>query len=356
MLKRFETVYGIDLGTSNTVIYQRGKGIVLNEPSVVAMHQGSGQLLAVGAEAQAMIGRAPAHVEITYPLRNGVIANFEMTSTMLQQFIRKVQGRKSLLRGSQVYISVPCGITNVQKRAVEETVVHKGARKAVAVEEPLAAALGAGLPIEEPAGYLVLDIGGGTCQVAVLSLGGIVASHTVPRAGMSIDRDIMDYVKRQYNLEIGERTAEHVKMTIGTASATAAAKTLDIRGRDVVEGLPRSIRLTSGEIYTVVEDFLSTVVDAIRATLERCPPELAGDVVENGIMLCGGGALLEGLDERIRAETGVPVHTAEQPLACTALGTGMMMTGKESRRSDIWSAAPNNLEKPDDEEAVGSHK
>ncbi|WP_159884133.1 rod shape-determining protein [Paenibacillus puerhi] len=338
MFKKFENVYGIDLGTSNTVIYQRGKGIVLDEPSVVAMNQNSGELLAVGAEAQAMIGRAPAHVELTYPLRNGVIANFDMTSRMLQHFIRKVQGRKSLLRGSQVYISVPCGITNVQKRAVEETIVHKGARKAIAVEEPLAAALGAGLPIEEPAGYLVLDIGGGTCQVAVLSLGGIVASHTVPRAGMSIDRDIMDYVKRQYNLEIGERTAEHIKKTIGTANAAAASKTLEIRGRDLVQGLPRQIKLTSGEIYKVVEEFLGILVEAIRATLERCPPELAGDVVENGIMLCGGGALLEGLAERIRTETGVPVHTAEQPLACTALGTGLMLSERETRRLHISGA------------------
>ncbi|WP_072329061.1 MULTISPECIES: rod shape-determining protein [unclassified Paenibacillus] len=338
MFKRFEHVYGIDLGTSNTVIYQRGKGIVLDEPSVVAMNQNSGELLAVGKEAEAMIGRAPAHVELTYPLRHGVIANFDMTSRMLQQFIRRVQGRRSLLRGAQVYISVPCGITSVQKRAVEETVVHKGARKAVTVEEPLAAALGAGLPIEEPAGYLVLDIGGGTCQVAVLSLGGIVASHTVPRAGMSIDRDIMEYVKRQYNLEIGERTAEHIKKTIGTANRTAEPKKLDIRGRDVLQGLPRSITLTSTEIYPVVEEFLGMLVDAIRATLERCPPELAGDVVEHGIMLCGGGALLEGLDARIQAETGVPVHRADQPLACTALGTGMMLSSGESRRRKTWSA------------------
>ncbi|MED4599400.1 rod shape-determining protein [Paenibacillus validus] len=339
MFKRFDKLYGIDLGTSNTVIFEQGKGIVLSEPSVVAFHQSTGELLAVGAEAQAMIGRAPAHVDITYPLRNGVIANFDLTSSMLQHFIKKIQGRSSLLRSSQVYISVPCGITNVQKRAVEETIVHKGAKRAIAVEEPLAAALGAGLPIDEPIGHLVLDIGGGSCQVAILSLGGIVASHTVNRAGMSLDLDIMDYVKRQYNLEIGERTAEEIKKQIGTARASSEERTLGIKGRDVINGLPRSIQLSSREIYTVVDDFLQLLVEAIRATLERCPPELAGDVVEQGILLCGGGALLEGIDERIREETGVPVHIAEHPLECTALGTGMMLGAHNSKRVPAWREA-----------------
>jgi rod shape-determining protein MreB and related proteins len=335
MFKQFDKLYGIDLGTSNTVIFEKGKGIVLNEPSVVAFHQSTGELLAAGAEAQAMIGRAPAHVEITYPLINGVIANFDKTSIMLQYFIKKIQGRPSFLRSSQIYISVPCGITNVQKRAIEETIVHKGAKKAIAVEEPIAAAMGAGLRLDEPIGHLVLDIGGGTCQVAVLSLGGIVASHTINRAGMSIDRDIMDYVKRQYNMEIGERTAEIIKKQIGTASASTEERTLDIRGRDLVDGLPRSIRLVSSEIYTVVNDFLGTLIEAIRATLELCPPELAGDVMEQGILLCGGGALLEGIDERIRAETGVAVHIADHPLECTALGTGMMLGVYRSKSRPI---------------------
>ncbi|MDR6550038.1 rod shape-determining protein [Paenibacillus qinlingensis] len=325
MFKQFDKLYGIDLGTSNTVIFEKGKGIVLNEPSVVAFNLQTGELLAAGTEAQAMIGRAPAHVEITYPLINGVIANFDKTSIMLKYFIKKIQGRSSFLRSSQIYITVPCGITNVQKRAIEETIVHKGAKKAIAVEEPLAAALGAGLMLEEPIGHLVLDIGGGTCQVAVLSLGGIVASHTINQGGLSIDRDIMDYVKRQYNLEIGERTAEQIKMEIGTASTSTEERTLDIRGRDLVDGLPRSIRLVSSEIYTVVNEFLGSLIEAIRATLELCPPELAGDVMEQGILLCGGGALLEGIDERIRAETGVAVHIADQPLICTALGTGQML-------------------------------
>lgn len=227
----------------------------------------------------------------------------------------------------------------MQKRAVEETIVHKGAKRAIAVEEPLAAALGAGLPIDEPIGHLVLDIGGGSCQVAILSLGGIVASHTVNRAGMSLDLDIMDYVKRQYNLEIGERTAEEIKKQIGTARASSEERTLGIKGRDVINGLPRSIQLSSREIYTVVDDFLQLLVEAIRATLERCPPELAGDVVEQGILLCGGGALLEGIDERIREETGVPVHIAEHPLECTALGTGMMLGAHNSKRVPAWREA-----------------
>ncbi|MEW9701468.1 rod shape-determining protein [Paenibacillus sp. SI8] len=332
MFKQFDKLYGIDLGTSNTVIFEKGKGIVLNEPSVIAMNQHTGELLAAGTEARAMIGRAPAHVDITYPLTNGVIASFDKTSSMLQYFIKKIQGRGSFLRSSQIYISVPCGITNVQKRAIEETVVHKGAKKAITVEEPLAAALGAGLRLDEPMGHLVLDIGGGTCQVAILSLGGVVASHTINRAGMSIDRDIKDYVKRQYNLEIGERTAEAIKQQIGTASTNCVERTLDIRGRDLIDGLPRSIRLTSGEIFTVMNDFLGILIEAIRATLELCPPELAGDVMEQGILLCGGGALLEGIDERIRAETGVPVHIADFPLECTALGTGMMLGVQGSKR------------------------
>jgi rod shape-determining protein MreB and related proteins len=331
MLKRFEKLYGIDLGTSNTVIFEQGKGIVLNEPSVVAYHQDTGELLAVGTEAHAMIGRAPAHVDITYPLINGVIANFDKASSMLQHFIKKIQGKASLLRSSQVYISVPSGITNVQKRVIEETIVHRGAKKATAIEEPLASALGAGLSIDEPIGHLVLDIGGGNCQVAVLSLGGIVASHTIHRAGISIDRDIMDYVKRQYNMEIGEQTAETIKKQIGTADTSTEERFLDIRGRNVIEGLPRSIRLTTSEIYTVVRDFLAALIEAIRATLELCPPELAGDVMEQGILLCGGGALIDGIDEWIRKETGIAVHIAEHPLECTALGTGMMFGAQRAR-------------------------
>ncbi|CAG7617899.1 Cell shape-determining protein MreB [Paenibacillus solanacearum] len=334
MIKRWDALYGIDLGTSNTVIYQQGKGIVLREPSVVAVRLDSGEIQAVGEEAQAMIGRTPGSIDVIYPLKDGVIANFDVTSAMLQYFIKKIQGRTPWFRSSQVYISVPCGITNVQKRAVEETVVHKGAKKAVAVEEPLAAAIGAGLPVDEPVGSLVLDIGGGTSQVAVLSLGGIVVSHTVRRAGMSIDTDIADYVKRTYNLAIGERTAEEIKKRIGTAIAPEGdAPFIDIKGRDLISGLPRSLTLSSAEIFRLLDDFLWTIIEAIRSTLEQCPPELAGDVVEHGILLCGGGSMLRGLDDRIRLETGVPVHLAEHPLDCTALGAGRMLDYRAGRSS-----------------------
>lgn len=339
MLKRFDMLYGIDLGTSNTVIYQQGKGIVLREPSVVAIRRETGEIVAVGAEAQAMIGRTPGNIDIIYPLMDGVIANFDVASSMLQHFVKKVQGRTPWFRSSQVYISVPCGITNVQKRAVEETVIHKGAKKAVAVEEPLAAALGAGLPVDEPIGSLVLDIGGGTSQVAVLSLGGIVVSHTVRRAGMSIDKDIIDYVKRTYNMAIGERTAEEIKKRIGSVLDPNGNNGIDIRGRDLIDGLPRSLYLTSSEIYSLMNDFLITVLEAIRVTLEKCPPELAGDVMDRGILLCGGGALLHGLDERIQRETGVPVHIADKPMDCTALGAGRMLDYQNGRLSMAGRAA-----------------
>ncbi|MDQ1912813.1 rod shape-determining protein [Paenibacillus sp. GD4] len=338
MLKRWETIYGIDLGTCNTVIYERDKGIVLHEPSVVAYRQDTQEILAVGASAQAMIGRAPNHVEIAYPLMNGVIANFDLASSMLKHFVQKLQGRGLFRRSSKVYISVPCGITNVQRRAVEETLMQKGMHKPVAVEEPLAAALGAQLPIDEPVGHLVVDIGGGTSQVAIISLGGIVASHTIPRAGMSIDRDIMDYVKRKYNMQIGERTAETIKMQVGSATLSSEERSIEIRGRDLVAGLPRSLRISSKEIFSVIDDYLASLVEAIRATLDQCPPELAGDMVEQGILLCGGGALLEGIDERIRKETGVPVMIAEKPLECTALGTGVLLEAALGMRRSAKAA------------------
>lgn len=324
MFKKFSKVYGIDLGTSNTVISEKGKGIVLSEPTVVAVDRTTGDLLAAGAEALAMVGRTPEHVDVISPLRDGAVASFDLTSRMLQMFMKKVQGRKAVLRGAQVIISVPCGITGVQKRAAEETVVLKGSQRAVTVEEPLAAAIGAGLPIHEPIGHFVLNVGGGKCQAAILSLGGIVASHTLNQAGNALDRDIMDFMKKSHNLEIGERTAEIIKMQIGTALSGAEEKVLEVRGRFVLDGLPRSVRLHSQEILPVIDGYVNSLIDLIRLTIEQCPPELAGDVIEQGILLTGGGALLEGLEERIRSEVGVPVHLAERPMECTALGTGMM--------------------------------
>lgn len=325
LFKRFETRFGIDLGTSTTIIYQYGKGIVLNEPSVVALNRDNGQIEAVGEQARAMIGRTPEHLEIIYPLKDGVIANFDMTTAMLQYFIRKIGGRKPWFRNTCVYISVPCGITNVQKRAVEETAVHKGAKKAVAVEEPIAAAMGALLPVEEPTGSMILDIGGGTSQAAVLSMGGIVVSHSIRRGGMAIDSDIIEYVKKTYNLAIGQPTAEEIKIKIGQAVSPVKDLTFDAKGRDLISGLPKTVSISSREIYGLLEEFISAVVEAIRITLEKCPPELAGDVMERGVMLCGGGALLSGLARRLQEEILVPVHLADDPQACTALGTGRMI-------------------------------
>ena len=316
MIKRWENAFGIDLGTSSTIIYQKGKGIVLHEPTVVAIDEENGSVRAIGTEAQAMIGRTPGRLSIVYPLKDGVIANYDSTTLMLQHFFRKIQGRTPWFRGA---------------RAVEETVIHKGARKAVAIEEPLAAALGAGLPVEEPIGSMVVDIGGGTTQVAIISLGGVVVSRSTRRAGMSIDRDIIDYVKRRYNLAIGERTAEELKKAIGTAVKPEENSQMTIRGRDQVSGLPKTIAVSDAEIYELLDEFLQSVTESIRLTLEQCPPELAGDVMERGILLCGGGALLRGLDKRLQDETGVPVIVADQPQECTALGAGKMLEFKELR-------------------------
>ncbi|WP_239634836.1 rod shape-determining protein [Paenibacillus sp. H1-7] len=319
-----ELQFGIDLGTSNTIIYQRGKGIVLQEPSVIAVKQDTGEVLAIGSEAQAMIGRAPGNLEIIYPLQDGVISNYNWSTAMLQHFMRKIQGR-SWMRRSRVFISIPCGITSVQKRAVEETVFQKGSNKAITVEEPLAAALGAGLPVDQPLGNMILNIGGGTSQVAILSLGGIVSSRTIRRGGMSIDRDIIEYVKKTYSLDIGERTAEDIKIKLGTVVKPDPDVQLDIRGRDLVEGLPKTITISSQEIYRLLDSFIGTLVDTIRATLEECPPELAGDVMEQGIILCGGGSLLKGLNTRLQSDTHIPIYLADQPLECTALGAGKML-------------------------------
>lgn len=324
---RLQRRFGVDLGTCNTIIYKHGKGIVLQEPSVVAIHRDTGEIAAFGEEAKAMVGRTPANLEVVYPLQDGVIANFDMTTAMLKHFIGKIQ-RKSWFGSTQVFISVPCGVTNVQRRAVEETALQKGSGKTVAIEEPLAAAIGAGLPVTEPTGCMVLDIGGGTSQVALISLGGIVVSRYVRRGGMSIDRDIIDYVKRTHNVLIGERTAEDIKMNVATVIRPTEDQYMDVRGRDLVNGLPKTITIRSSEIYELLNDFIVVIVDRIRQAIEECPPELAGDVMERGILLCGGGALLHGMDQRLQEETGVPVYLADQPLECVALGAGQMLTSE----------------------------
>jgi rod shape-determining protein MreB len=325
MLKRLEELFGVDLGTCNTLIYQQKKGIVLSEPSVVAIQTDTGEIKAFGKEAYDMIGRTPANVEVIYPLKDGVIANFDMTLAMLKYFIGKIKRGYQWFRSFQVLISVPCGITNVQKRAVEEMIVHKGARRSITIEEPLAAAMGAGLPVAEPIGSMVLDIGGGTSQVAIISLGGIVVSESVRRGGMSIDQDIIEYVKRTYNMAIGERTAEDIKKNVAAVVMPVNEVKMDVRGRDLVEGLPRMISISSKEIFEIMDDFIKSIIDCIRLAMEKCPPELAGDVMEQGILLCGGGALLQGLDKRLQQDIGVPVHLAEHPMECIAQGTGKML-------------------------------
>ncbi|WP_028548401.1 rod shape-determining protein [Paenibacillus sp. UNC451MF] len=345
MFNGLELQFGIDLGTSNTIIYQHGKGIVLQEPSVIAVRHETGEIQAIGAEAQAMIGRAPGSLEIIYPLQEGVISNYNWSTAMLQHFMKKIQAR-SWMRKSKVFISIPCGITSVQKRAVEETVLHKGSNRAITIEEPLAAALGAGLPVDEPMGNMILNIGGGTAQVAILSLGGIVSSRTTRRGGLSIDRDIIEYVKKAYNLEIGERTAEDVKIRLGSVEKPDPELRMDIRGRDLIEGLPKTVTVTATEIYTLLDSFIVTMVETIRSTLEDCPPELAGDVIEQGIILCGGGSLLSGLAPRLQKETSIPIHLADRPQECTALGAGKMLefdvrTPRSNRNSSSWKAASN---------------
>jgi rod shape-determining protein MreB len=328
MLQRFEQQYGIDLGTCNTLIYQQGKGIVLQEPSVLAIRTDTTEIKAYGHEAYAMIGRTPANIEIIYPIKDGVIANFDMTSAMIKHFLSKIKGKNNWFRSFQVFISVPCGITNVQKRAVEEMIVHKGAKKSVTIEEPLAAAIGAGLPVAEPIGSMVLDIGGGTSQVAIISLGGIVVSEQINRGGMSIDLEIIEYVKRSYNVIIGNRTAEEIKKNVATALGTQKELKMNISGNGLVEGLPKTISISSKEMSEILDDFFISIVGIIRLAMEKCPPELAGDVMERGMLLCGGGSLLKGLDRRLQNDTGVPVHLAEHPMECIAEGTGKLLNSK----------------------------
>lgn len=319
--------FGIDLGTSNTVIYQEGKGIVLREPSVIAVRKSTGRVEAVGEEARAMIGRTSQQLEVIYPLRDGVVANFSMVSAMLQLFFRHIQvGTGMRLRRSKVAISVPCGITDVTKRAVEQIHVPKASQKAMLVEEPIAAALGAGISIDEPVGRMVINVGGGTSQMAILSLGGIVASRTVAKGGRSIDQKIEDYLKGKYNLAIGQRTAEDIKMNSGSAMPEAGAKSFIVKGRDLVKGLPATISLNEQEICSLLDDFVHVLVEAIKQVIEECPPELAGDIMDQGIVLCGGGSLLRGLDVRLRTEIGIPVQISEHPMDCVARGMGKLLS------------------------------
>ncbi len=314
----------IDLGTANTLIYVRGMGIVSNEPSVVAVQQdarGGQRVLAVGKEAKAMLGRTPGNIVAIRPMKDGVIADFEITAAMLKYFIHGAHNRKNFVR-PRIVIGIPSGITEVEKRAVREAAESAGAREVYLIEQPIAAAIGAGLPISEPSGNMIVDIGGGTCDVAVISLGGIVCSRSVRMAGDKMDEAILQHVKRKYNLLIGERTAELIKIGIGTAYPTEEELTMDVKGRDLVAGMPRTLTVTSSEIREALSEPLSGIVEAVKVTLERTPPEVAGDIAERGIVLAGGGALLKNLDMLLHEETGLPVFLAAEPLTAVVVGVG----------------------------------
>ena len=319
----FSNDIGIDLGTANTLVYVRDHGIVLREPSVVAVQAGTNKVLSVGDEAKRMLGRTPANIVAVRPLKDGVIADFEVTEEMLRHFIKKVHGRRTFLRPRpRVVIAVPSGITEVEKRAVKESALRAGAREVFLIEEPMAAAIGCGLPVQEAAGNMIVDIGGGTTEVALISLAGIVFSRSVRVAGDELDEAIMQYMKRAYNLMIGERTAEEIKIKIGSAYPIEKETTMEVKGRDLVAGLPKTLTITSQEVREALLEPISTIVESVRITLERCPPELSADLVDRGLVLAGGGALLRGLDKLLAEETGLPVHVAEDPLSAVAEGTG----------------------------------
>ena len=329
----FSKDMGIDLGTANTLVFVKGKGIVVNEPSVVAIKEKNNEVLAVGDEAKQMIGRTPGNIVAIRPLKDGVIADFDTTAAMLRYFIGKAYKQSMFGSKPRVIVCVPSGVTSVEKRAVEEAAEKAGAKKALIMEEPMAAAIGAHLRVEEPTGNMVVDIGGGTTDVAVISLGGIVASKSLRIAGDEFDEYIVAYIKREYNLMIGERTAEQIKINIGAAYPTKQDETMEIRGRDLVTGLPKVLTITSAEVTEAIKEPVNSIIEAIKLTLEKTPPELAADIMESGIMLTGGGALLTGLDTLISLETGMPVNIAEDPLDCVAKGTGYALENIEK-----WSA------------------
>lgn len=313
---------GIDLGTANTLVHVKGRGIVLREPSVVAIKSDTGDVLAVGEEAKQMIGRTPGNIVAIRPMKDGVIADFDVTQAMLKYFIRKAMNTKSFVR-PRVVVGVPSGVTEVEKRAVIDAAQQAGAREAYLIEEPMAAAIGAGLPVEEATGSMVVDIGGGTTEIAVISLGGIVTSRSIRIGGDEMDDSIVRYIKQMYNLMIGERTAEEIKITIGTAIVTPEADhSMDIRGRDLVSGLPKTLNIQAREIREALNEPIYKIIEAVKGTLERTPPELAADVMDHGIMMTGGGALLKNLDKLIAQETGMPVLVSEDALSCVGEGTG----------------------------------
>ncbi|MFA8439983.1 rod shape-determining protein [Pueribacillus sp. YX66] len=325
---------GIDLGTANTLVYTKGKGVVVREPSVVALRKDSGQIEAVGDDAKKMIGRTPGNIVAVRPMKDGVIADFDTTAIMLKYFIQQAQKKGSFFsRKPNVMICVPYGITAVEKRAVEDATRQAGAREAYTIEEPFAAAIGADLPVWEPTGSMVVDIGGGTTEVAIISLGGIVTSRSIRVAGDEMDGAIIQYIKKKYNLMIGERTAETLKMEIGSASISDDLGEMEIRGRDLVTGLPKTISITGKEVAEALNETVSNIIDTVKITLENTPPELAADIMDRGIVLTGGGALLRNLDRVLSEETNMPVVVAEEPIECVAIGTGKALGNLHLLRS-----------------------
>lgn len=333
----FTKEIGIDLGTANILVYLKGKGIILREPSVVAVNNNTGQVLAVGLDAKQMIGRTPGNITAIRPLKDGVIADFETTQGMLKYFMRKAVGNSPLAK-PRVVICVPSGVTEVEKRAVVDSAMSAGAKEAYLIEEPMASAIGAGLPVAEPSGSMVVDIGGGTSEVAVISLGGVVVSRSLRIAGDEFDDAIIHYIKKEYNLMIGERSAEDIKLKIGSAYPSEREETYRVSGRDLVTGLPKEMEISSEEIRESLKEPVNSVVESIKYTLEKTPPELASDIMERGIMLTGGGALLKGFDKLISEETGIPVFIAEEPLDCVVLGTGKVLEELDTLSSVLLSS------------------
>jgi rod shape-determining protein MreB len=327
----------VDLGTANTLVYVRGRGIILNEPSVVAVNVKDGRPLAVGAEAKRMIGRTPSHIQAIRPLKDGVIADFEICEKMLRYFIQRVHQRR--FAKPRMVICVPSGITGVEQRAVMEAAEYAGARKAYIIEEPMAAAIGAGLPVHEPTGNMVVDIGGGTTEVAVISLGGIVTSQSVRIGGDELDEAIIAYIKKEYSLALGERTSEEIKIALGSAFPMEEELHAEIRGRDLVSGLPKTIVVSTQEIRKAIEEPVSAIIDAVKVTLDKTPPELAADIMEQGIVLTGGGALLHGLDARLQDETGMSIIIARDPLNCVAIGSGQCLEEFEALKQVLITSS-----------------
>ena len=321
----FSNDLAVDLGTANTLVYVRGEGIVLNEPSIVAIHQADHSVLAVGREAKAMLGRTPGNIVAIRPMKDGVIADFEVTEKMLDHFIKKAHGRSLFVR-PRIVISVPSGITQVEKRAVQDSALRAGASEVFIIEQAMAAAIGSGLPITEPTGNMIVDIGGGTTDVAVISLAGIVYSRSVRTASNEMDEALIQYLKRKYNLLIGERTAEQIKIEIGSAHPLDEPLTMEVKGRDLVEGVPKTLMLSDEEVREALSEVVAAIVETVRVALERTPPELSADIVDRGIVLTGGGSMLKNLDKRLREETGLPLAMAEDPLSSVVLGAGKMLS------------------------------